>query len=65
MHSSSFGYKMVGRWFDDGLTIDTNVMLWNERSARTPESVCSFPCSLGEIKIMQQGEHTAAHIDCR
>ena len=52
----SYTYVKIGKWFEDGLDIDPNKLLWNERSTSVPESVCSHPCQTGEIKIMQQGD---------
>lgn len=51
-----YAYVKIGKWFGDGLIIDPNKLLWNERSTSVPESVCSHPCQMGEIKIMQQGD---------
>lgn len=54
--TASYAYVKIGKWFEDGLIIDPNKLLWNERSTSVPESVCSHPCQMGEIKIMQQGD---------
>ncbi|KAI1290802.1 Metabotropic glutamate receptor [Halotydeus destructor] len=55
-NSSSFGYKVVGKWFDEELSLDTSALLWNERTRVPPASVCSYPCSVGEVKITQVGD---------
>lgn len=55
-NTTAYAYKTVGHWFDAGLSLDEDTVLWNERSTSVPESVCSFPCKLGEIKIMQAGD---------
>ena len=56
--SHSFAYVEIGKWFEGGLaSLAKDKLLWNERSTSVPQSVCSHPCQMGEIKIMQQGDH--------
>ena len=55
--SSQYMYQAVGRWIEDGLTLERNKILFNERKSEAPESVCSHQCKLGEIKVVQQGDH--------
>ena len=53
----AYMYQIVGRWFEDGLAMDRSKILFNERKQDAPDSICSRPCKLGEIKVVQQGDH--------
>lgn len=55
--TSSYAYAKVGVWFDDVLLLNKSDILFNERSIQAPESVCSRACKIGEIKVVQQGDH--------
>ena len=44
---------MVGTW-DRSLQLDPSKVIFSNDAERTPTSVCSHPCMLGQIKITQQ-----------
>uniref|UniRef100_A0A1B0FA03 G-protein coupled receptors family 3 profile domain-containing protein n=1 Tax=Glossina morsitans morsitans TaxID=37546 RepID=A0A1B0FA03_GLOMM len=52
-NSSSYYYKIVGRWFNS-LELNLNQVVWNG-NVKQPASACSLPCGVGMIK-KQQGD---------
>jgi metabotropic glutamate receptor 2/3 len=56
-NSSIYQYILVGRWADLGLQLEKEKLKFNEGSQLMPTSICSHPCQVGEIKIVQQGDH--------
>ena len=54
---NSYSYELVGRWTDAGLELSQEQLRFNEGTQTVPVSICSLPCQLGEIKIVQQGDH--------
>ncbi|XP_017469484.1 PREDICTED: metabotropic glutamate receptor-like [Rhagoletis zephyria] len=52
-NSSSYHYKVVGKWFNQ-LEINITDVVWNKES-ELPISACSLPCEAGMIK-KQQGD---------
>lgn len=53
----SYSYVTVGRWTDLGLELNQEKLRFNEGSPNVPTSICSQPCHLGEIKIVQAGDN--------
>ncbi|XP_018013510.2 metabotropic glutamate receptor [Hyalella azteca] len=51
----TYNYTVVGLW-DSHLDLDPMKVVFSENSSEAPSSVCSHPCKVGEIKIMQQGD---------
>ncbi|KAA0189477.1 hypothetical protein HAZT_HAZT010748, partial [Hyalella azteca] len=51
-----FRLSVVGLW-DSHLDLDPMKVVFSENSSEAPSSVCSHPCKVGEIKIMQQVRH--------
>lgn len=43
----------VGRWYER-LELDPDDVTWTREQTSVPESVCSQPCGVGEVKITQQ-----------
>ena len=56
-NDGTYSYEWVGRWTDAGLELRADQLRFNEGSVTVPKSICSHPCQLGEIKIVQQGDH--------
>ncbi|XP_054164108.1 metabotropic glutamate receptor-like isoform X2 [Oppia nitens] len=54
--TNQYQYVLVGRWADEGLELNKDELKFNEGVPEVPTSICSNPCSLGEIKIVQQGD---------
>uniref|UniRef100_T1IT32 G-protein coupled receptors family 3 profile domain-containing protein n=1 Tax=Strigamia maritima TaxID=126957 RepID=T1IT32_STRMM len=53
--NNSYEYKVIGKWFN-GLRMDPDDIVWNGARREVPQSVCSQPCSIGQIKIVQQSD---------
>ncbi|XP_069165254.1 LOW QUALITY PROTEIN: metabotropic glutamate receptor-like [Procambarus clarkii] len=50
-----YNYSVVGSWYSK-LDLNLSQVSWTDNSHTVPTSVCSRPCQVGEIKIMQQGD---------
>ncbi|XP_068228266.1 metabotropic glutamate receptor [Palaemon carinicauda] len=53
--TNSYNYSVVGHWYRK-LDLNLSEVSWSGNSYTVPTSVCSIPCQVGEIKIMQQGD---------
>ncbi|XP_069988823.1 metabotropic glutamate receptor isoform X1 [Penaeus vannamei] len=53
--TTSYNYSVVGTWYRE-LNLNLSEVSWSGNTYTIPTSVCSHPCQVGEIKIMQQGD---------
>ncbi|RWS25535.1 metabotropic glutamate receptor-like protein [Leptotrombidium deliense] len=55
-NNTVYVYEKVGNWLEEGLILEKDKIIWNEGNRTPPDSICSYPCSTGLQKIMQQGD---------
>ncbi|XP_045107774.1 metabotropic glutamate receptor-like isoform X2 [Portunus trituberculatus] len=53
--TSVYNYSVVGSWYSR-LDLNLSEVSWANDTTTVPTSVCSHPCQVGEIKIVQQGD---------
>ncbi|XP_053701745.1 metabotropic glutamate receptor 1b isoform X2 [Synchiropus splendidus] len=56
LQSGGFDYINIGSWHEGVLSIDDDMMQMMQNSSSMVRSVCSEPCSRGEIKVIRKGE---------
>ncbi|XP_067129619.1 metabotropic glutamate receptor [Centruroides vittatus] len=55
-NSNQFEYKWVGSWLNDELHISLENVSWNNATTTIPESFCSAPCEIGQVKVVQAND---------
>ncbi|CAB1314742.1 unnamed protein product [Coregonus sp. 'balchen'] len=56
------GYRCIGQWTNQ-LRLNAEEMQWSGGDRAVPDSVCSFPCELGERKKMVKGVPCCWHCE--
>ncbi|XP_029630636.1 metabotropic glutamate receptor 6-like [Salmo trutta] len=56
------GYRCIGQWTNH-LRLNAEEMQWSGGDSAVPDSVCSFPCELGERKKMVKGVPCCWHCE--
>ncbi|KAK6318966.1 hypothetical protein J4Q44_G00101770 [Coregonus suidteri] len=56
------GYRCIGQWTNH-LRLNVEEMQWSGGDSAVPDSVCSFPCELGERKKMVKGVPCCWHCE--
>ncbi|KAM9524257.1 metabotropic glutamate receptor 6-like isoform 1-T1 [Salvelinus alpinus] len=56
------GYRCIGQWTNN-LRLNAEEMQWSGGDRAVPDSVCSFPCELGERKKMVKGVPCCWHCE--